>query len=98
MFSFHVGIGAVMMIVRFPFVVGAKIPLYAFKKLNKISKGLCCEYENTAPPFAFLDSLLLGEVSLMTCSGYQFCLSFNGYNGCPVVVVGGPDAARAVSL
>ncbi|KAG7024934.1 GDP-L-galactose phosphorylase 1 [Cucurbita argyrosperma subsp. argyrosperma] len=40
---------------------GAKIPLYAFKKLNKISKGLCCEYENTAPPFAFLDSLLLGE-------------------------------------
>ncbi|XP_023524925.1 GDP-L-galactose phosphorylase 1-like [Cucurbita pepo subsp. pepo] len=44
-------------------IEGAKIPLYAFKELNKIacSKGLCCQYENSVPPVAFLDSLLLGE-------------------------------------
>lgn len=67
----------------FLFVLGAKIPLYAFKKLNKISgsKGLCCEYENSVPPVAFLDSLLLGEVCSMICFGYQLCLSFNVYNG-----------------
>lgn len=44
-------------------IEGAKIPLYAFKKLNEItgSKGLCCKKENSVPPVAFLDSLLLGE-------------------------------------
>lgn len=54
-------------------VLGAKIPLYAVKKLDKItgSKGLCCEYGNRVPPVAFLDSLLLGEVSLLTNFGYK---------------------------
>ncbi|KAK7860340.1 gdp-l-galactose phosphorylase 1 [Quercus suber] len=43
-------------------IQGAKLPLYAFKKLNKVvcDKGLP-EFENREPPVAFLDSLLLGE-------------------------------------
>ncbi|CAK9165500.1 unnamed protein product [Ilex paraguariensis] len=41
---------------------GAKLPLYAFKRLNKNinEKGLL-DYEKKEPPVAFLDSLLLGE-------------------------------------
>ena len=43
-------------------IQGAKLPLYAFKRLNKI---VCekeeIEHENIEPPAAFLDSLLLGE-------------------------------------
>ncbi|CAL5402735.1 unnamed protein product [Camellia sinensis] len=40
----------------------AKLPLYAFKKVNEIvgEKGLHA-HENKEPPVAFLDSLLLGE-------------------------------------
>ncbi|GMP65266.1 hypothetical protein CsSME_00026138 [Camellia sinensis var. sinensis] len=40
----------------------AKLPLYAFKKVNEIvgEKGLRA-HENKEPPVAFLDSLLLGE-------------------------------------
>ncbi|KAG2682359.1 hypothetical protein I3760_11G187600 [Carya illinoinensis] len=43
-------------------IQGAKLPLYAFKKLNKIAsdKGLA-GHESGKPPVAFLDSLLLGE-------------------------------------
>lgn len=45
------------------FISGAKLPLYAFKRLNKISgeKDLL-KPDDTEPPVAFLDSLLLGEV------------------------------------
>ncbi|KAL2472938.1 GDP-L-galactose phosphorylase 2 [Forsythia ovata] len=41
---------------------GAKLPLYAFKRVNKIScdKGLV-DCEDKEAPVAFLDSLLLGE-------------------------------------
>lgn len=43
-------------------IPGAKLPLYAFKRLNKISgeKDLL-NPEEKEPPVAFLDSLLLGE-------------------------------------
>ncbi|KAI8008974.1 GDP-L-galactose phosphorylase 1 [Camellia lanceoleosa] len=43
-------------------IPGAKLPLYAFKKVNEIvgEKGLLA-HENKEPPVAFLDSLLLGE-------------------------------------
>ncbi|KAJ7963758.1 GDP-L-galactose phosphorylase 1-like protein [Quillaja saponaria] len=43
-------------------IQGAKLPLYAFKKLDKSvgEKGLI-EHEGREPPVAFLDSLLLGE-------------------------------------
>lgn len=37
--------------------VGAKLPLYAFRKSDKVESS-----EKKEPPFAFLDSLLLGEV------------------------------------
>ncbi|XP_076911152.1 GDP-L-galactose phosphorylase 1-like [Bidens hawaiensis] len=37
-------------------LLGAKLPLYAFKKADKIEPG-----DKKEPPFAFLDSLLLGE-------------------------------------
>ncbi|XP_022846021.1 GDP-L-galactose phosphorylase 2-like [Olea europaea var. sylvestris] len=41
---------------------GAKLPLYAFKRVNKVScdKGLV-DHEDKEAPVAFLDSLLLGE-------------------------------------
>ncbi|KAM7504215.1 hypothetical protein LguiB_003119 [Lonicera macranthoides] len=43
-------------------VTGAKLPLYAFKKVNDISSGKgLFTYDNKEPPVAFLDSLLLGE-------------------------------------
>ncbi|XVF33955.1 hypothetical protein REPUB_Repub18cG0015800 [Reevesia pubescens] len=38
-------------------IPGAKLPLYAFKKVNNIES----EIENKEPPVAFLDSLVLGE-------------------------------------
>ncbi|XP_059662450.1 GDP-L-galactose phosphorylase 1-like [Cornus florida] len=43
-------------------ITGAKLPLYAFKRTNKIGseKGLL-GYDNEEPPVAFLDSLILGE-------------------------------------
>jgi GDP-L-galactose phosphorylase len=43
-------------------IPGAKLPLYAFKRLNKISgeKDLL-KPDDKEPPVAFLDSLLLGE-------------------------------------
>lgn len=45
--------------------VGAKLPLYAFKKLNNTlgDKGFP-RHENQEAPVAFLDSLILGEVKL----------------------------------
>ena len=44
--------------------VGAKLPLYAFKKLNNIeSEKDLLGIENKEPPVAFLDSLVLGEVN-----------------------------------
>ncbi|KAF2314154.1 hypothetical protein GH714_023776 [Hevea brasiliensis] len=39
-------------------IQGAKLPLYAFKKLNEKEVLV---HENNEPPVAFLDSLLLGE-------------------------------------
>lgn len=45
-------------------IKGAKLPLYAYKRINKnvTEKGLLDhDYENREPPVAFLDSLLLGE-------------------------------------
>ncbi|EEF32020.1 GDP-L-galactose phosphorylase 2 [Ricinus communis] len=43
-------------------IQGAKLPLYAFKRVDKIvSEKEVIEHENTEPPVAFLDSLLLGE-------------------------------------
>ncbi|KAA8527004.1 hypothetical protein F0562_008767 [Nyssa sinensis] len=43
-------------------IPGARLPLYAFTRVNKIAreKGLL-GHENKEPPVAFLDSLLLGE-------------------------------------
>lgn len=48
--------------------LGTKLPLYAFKKANKV----VCENgsvgsEEEEPPLEFLDSLLLGEVNLTFC-------------------------------
>lgn len=43
-------------------ILGAKLPLYAYKKLNKNDKDLPGN-EKIEPPVAFLDSLLLGEVN-----------------------------------
>lgn len=45
--------------------LGAKLPLYAFKKLDKLvsDNGSADHEERGEPPVAFLDSLLLGEVS-----------------------------------
>ncbi|XWS27810.1 hypothetical protein CRYUN_Cryun25bG0011900 [Craigia yunnanensis] len=43
-------------------IPGAKLPLYAFKKLNNIeSEKDVLGIENKEPPVAFLDSLVLGE-------------------------------------
>ncbi|GLT30063.1 hypothetical protein SLA2020_048850 [Shorea laevis] len=43
-------------------IQGAKLPLYAFKRVNNIGSGMnVLENENKGPPVAFLDSLLLGE-------------------------------------
>ncbi|KAF3453406.1 hypothetical protein FNV43_RR03846 [Rhamnella rubrinervis] len=39
-------------------IPGAKLPLYAFRNLNKVVSDV---EENREPPVAFLDSLLLGE-------------------------------------
>ncbi|KAJ4842014.1 Phosphate metabolism transcription protein [Turnera subulata] len=43
-------------------IQGAKLPLYAFKRVDKAvnEKGVL-QHETTQPPVAFLDSLLLGE-------------------------------------
>lgn len=45
---------------------GAKLPLYAFKRVNFVAgeKALAVG-ENPEPPVAFLDSLLLGEVKFV---------------------------------
>lgn len=40
---------------------GAKLPLYAFEKVNKLACKKGHHHENTDPPVPFLDSLLLGE-------------------------------------
>ena len=50
----------------FCFDLDAKLPLYAFKRLNKIvsDKGMP-GHECKPPPVAFLDSLLLGEVNFL---------------------------------
>ncbi|XP_050216498.1 GDP-L-galactose phosphorylase 2-like [Mercurialis annua] len=42
-------------------IQGAKLPLYAFKKVNEIASKEVVEPENTEAPVAFLDSLVLGE-------------------------------------
>lgn len=45
------------------FLVDAKLPLYAFKKINKVGgKDLVAEKCQEELPLAFLDSLVLGEV------------------------------------
>lgn len=46
----------------FFFSTGAKLPLYAFEKVNKLACKKGHDHENTDPPVPFLDSLLLGEV------------------------------------
>lgn len=55
----------VTVVVWFGIGTGAKLPLYAFKRLTKIAidKGLPAD-ESTEPPVAFLESLVLGEVNL----------------------------------
>ncbi|KAH1063178.1 hypothetical protein J1N35_028165 [Gossypium stocksii] len=42
-------------------IPGAKLPLYAFKKVNIEREEDVLKMENTEPPVAFLDSLVLGE-------------------------------------
>lgn len=43
--------------------LGAKLPLYAFKKERNVVRGKeCIGTENNEPPIDFLNSLLLGEV------------------------------------
>ncbi|KAJ8754897.1 hypothetical protein K2173_015409 [Erythroxylum novogranatense] len=42
-------------------IQGAKLPLYAFKRVNKINEEELIEHGSGEPPVAFLDSLLLGE-------------------------------------
>ncbi|MBA0838355.1 hypothetical protein Goarm_010420 [Gossypium armourianum] len=42
-------------------IPGAKLPLYAFKKVNMEREEDVLKMENTEPPVAFLDSLVLGE-------------------------------------
>lgn len=44
------------------FKLGAKLPLYAFKRVN--NGGGSSAEGNKEPPVAFLDSLIIGEVSL----------------------------------
>ncbi|KAA3452912.1 GDP-L-galactose phosphorylase 1-like protein [Gossypium australe] len=42
-------------------IPGAKLPLYAFKKVSMEREEDVLKMENTEPPVAFLDSLVLGE-------------------------------------
>lgn len=52
-----------LFICGFVFLVDAKLPLYAFKKINKVGgKDLVAEKCQEELPLAFLDSLVLGEV------------------------------------
>lgn len=48
------------------FCLGAKLPLYAFKKKNKVDteKAFFGSEKKKEPPVEFLDSLLLGEVKI----------------------------------
>ena len=52
--------------------IGSKLPLYAFKKLEKVVG----EEEKGEPPVAFLDSLVLGEVSCFDSILQVYRLSF----------------------
>jgi hypothetical protein len=48
---------------RFVLLIDAKLPLYAFKKINKVNgKDLAIDECQEELPLAFLDSLVLGEV------------------------------------
>lgn len=70
-----------LFLVQFPICVqlGAKLPLYAFKKVNDISSGKgLFTYDNKEPPVAFLDSLLLGEVTHDLAYYQILCFSFIG--------------------
>lgn len=45
------------------FKLGAKLPLYAFKRVSKFGNGGGSSADgNKEPPVAFLDSLIIGEV------------------------------------
>lgn len=66
-----------LFLVQFPICVqlGAKLPLYAFKKVNDISSGKgLFTYDNKEPPVAFLDSLLLGEVDILELVVYEILM------------------------
>ena len=50
------------------FKIGAKLPLYAFKRVNKFKTEMGVhghEVREPEPPVAFLDSLVLGEVNFV---------------------------------
>ena len=49
------------------FFTEAMIPLYAFKRPNKVTGKDLAEHECKEPPVAFLDSLVLGEVICKFC-------------------------------
>lgn len=56
---------------------GAKLPLYAFKRQNQIVGDKCLAGpESTEPPVDFLESLLLGEVSLSKAAEKQWLNHF----------------------
>lgn len=45
------------------FLIGAKLPLYAYKRVDKIGNQKALDVDEAREsPVAFLDSLLLGEV------------------------------------
>ena len=44
--------------------IGARLPLYTFKKVASIGEKDVTGHECSEPPVAFLDSLLLGQVQL----------------------------------
>jgi len=49
------------------FSIGARLPLYAYKRIDKDSSGKAfVDCQAREPPVAFLDSLLLGEVILIS--------------------------------
>lgn len=67
-FSFHMFPLNYELIVLCFGLIGANLPLYLFKSVSKTETAkVVLEKENSEPPVAFLDSLLLGEV--------KFCLA-----------------------
>ena len=59
------------MVLSVDWTLGAKLPLYRFKRLNEVAnEKVGLSRENKEPPVPFLESLLLGEVYVVRMLGY----------------------------